>query len=154
METKKHTLKDWFLATRPWSYPASAMPVFVTLAYLQWLGCDVNWFTGLWALLNIILFHAAANTWSDYFDFKKGVDREDTIGGVSLTSGAFCPKEISRVLHNRTENPPKLVPESLSASFVHPKRWRGPKNVPYCRVPVLLKANRSHIVQMWKSANQ
>ncbi len=94
METKKHTLKDWFLATRPWSYPASAMPVFVTLAYLQWLGCDVNWLTGLWALLNIILFHAAANTWSDYFDFKKGVDREDTIGGVSLTSGAFCPKEI------------------------------------------------------------
>ena len=27
----KHTFKDWFLATRPWSFPASAMPVLVTL---------------------------------------------------------------------------------------------------------------------------
>ena len=90
----KHSLKDWFLATRPWSFPASAMPVLVTLCYLQWMQCEVDWFKGLWALLNIVLFHAAANTWSDYFDYKKGVDREDTIGGVSLTSGLFRPKEI------------------------------------------------------------
>ena len=91
---KEHSLKAWFFATRPWSFPASAMPVVVTLAYLHWLGCEVNWLVGLWTLVNIILFHAAANTWSDYFDFKKGVDREDTIGGVSLTSGEFVPKEI------------------------------------------------------------
>ena len=91
---KGHSLKAWFFATRPWSFPASAMPVVVTLAYLQWMGCEVNWLVGLWTLVNIVLFHAAANTWSDYFDFKKGVDRKDTIGGVSLTSGEFLPKEI------------------------------------------------------------
>lgn len=94
MASSKHSLKDWFVATRPWSYPASVIPVFVTLAYLYWLGCDVNWALGLWALLNIVLFHAAANTWSDYFDYKKGVDREDTIGGVSITSGKFEAREI------------------------------------------------------------
>ena len=91
---KGHSLKAWFLATRPWSFPASAMPVLVTLAYLQWLQRDVDWLVGLWALANVVLFHAAANTWSDYFDFKKGVDREDTVGGTSLTSGEFRPKEI------------------------------------------------------------
>ncbi len=94
MDINKHSPKDWFLATRPWSFPASAMPVLVTLCYLQWMQCEVDWLVGLWTLVNIVLFHAAANTWSDYFDYKKGVDREDTIGGMSLTSGLFCPGEI------------------------------------------------------------
>lgn len=91
---KKHSFKDWLIATRPWSFPASSMPVLVTLCYLFWRGNDVNWAIGIWALINIIVFHAAGNTWSDYFDFKKGVDREDTIGGLSITSGEFEAKEI------------------------------------------------------------
>ena len=90
----KHSFKEWFIATRPWSFPASAMPVLVTLAYLFWCGYSVNWAIGIWALVNIVIFHAAGNTWSDYYDFKKGVDREDTIGGTSITSGQFTPQEI------------------------------------------------------------
>ena len=38
-----HSLKDWILATRPWSFPASAMPVMVTVAWLWSRGFDVNW---------------------------------------------------------------------------------------------------------------
>lgn len=70
------------------------MPVAVTLAFLYWRGFEVNWLVGLWTLLSVILFHAAGNTWSDYSDFKRGVDREDTIGGMSITSGEFLPGEI------------------------------------------------------------
>ena len=91
---KKHSFKEWLTATRPWSFPASAMPVLATLAYLFWREHSIDWFTGIWALINIVLFHAAGNTWSDYYDYKKGVDREDTIGGMSLTSKMFVPKEI------------------------------------------------------------
>ena len=94
MERKRHTFKEWFLATRPWSFPASSMPVAVTLAFMYWRGFEVNWPVGLWTLLSVILFHAAGNTWSDYSDFKRGVDREDTIGGMSITSGEFLPSEI------------------------------------------------------------
>ena len=94
MERKRHTFKEWFLATRPWSFPASSMPVAVTLAFLYWRGFEVNWPVVLWTLLSVILFHAAGNTWSDYSDFKRGVDREDTIGGMSITSGEFLPDEI------------------------------------------------------------
>ena len=94
MERKRHTFKEWFLATRPWSFPASSMPVAVTLAFLYWRGFEVNWPVGLWTLLSVVLFHAAGNTWSDYSDFKRGVDREDTIGGMSITSGEFLPSEI------------------------------------------------------------
>lgn len=94
---KEHAPKDWVLATRPWSFPASAMPVVVTLAYLFWKQQDVNWGYGLWALLNIIVFHAAGNTWSDYFDFVKGVDAKDTYGAKTLTDGVFEPAEIRRL---------------------------------------------------------
>ena len=94
---KKHSFKAWVLATRPWSFPASAMPVLVTLAFLFWNGYLVDWLAGVWALLNIVVFHAAGNTWSDYFDYKRGVDREDTIGGMSIVSGEFQAGEIKRL---------------------------------------------------------
>ena len=94
---RKHTFKQWFTATRPWSFPASAMPVAVTLAYLLWNGQEVNWVNGVWALLNIVVFHAAGNTWSDYFDFKNRVDAKDTFGAKFLTDGMFAPKEIFRL---------------------------------------------------------
>lgn len=97
MKEQKHSFKSWFFATRPWSFPASAMPVLVTLAYLGWLGVDVNWGIGLWALVNVVVFHAAANCWSDYLDYVKGVDREDTIGGLSITSGEFQAAEIKKL---------------------------------------------------------
>ena len=94
---KKHSCKAWVLATRPWSFPASAMPVLVTLAFLFWNGYLVDWLAGVWALLNIVVFHAAGNTWSDYFDYKRGVDREDAIGGMSIVSGEFQAGEIKRL---------------------------------------------------------
>ena len=97
MNNKKHGFKAWLLATRPWSFPASAMPVLATLAYLFWHGYEINWLTGVWALLNIIVFHAAGNTWSDYYDYKRGVDREDAIGGMSIVSGEFQACEIKRL---------------------------------------------------------
>ena len=97
MNNKKHGFKAWLLATRPWSFPASAMPVLATLAYLFWRGHEINWLTGVWALLNIIVFHAAGNTWSDYYDYKRGVDREDAIGGMSIVSGEFQACEIKRL---------------------------------------------------------
>ncbi|MBR4988592.1 MAG: prenyltransferase [Bacteroidaceae bacterium] len=73
------------------------MPVVATLSYLFWAGESINWLIGLWTLLTIIVFHAAGNTWSDYFDFKKGVDREDTVGGTSITSGEFQACEIKKL---------------------------------------------------------
>ena len=94
MEKRTRTFKAWFFATRPWSFPASAMPILVALAFLSWQGENVDWVIGVWILLNVVLFHASANCWSDYFDYKKGVDREDTIGGVSITSGEFQSSEI------------------------------------------------------------
>lgn len=91
---KNHSFKDWLIAVRPWSFPASAMPVIVTLAYLYRAYGVVDWKNGVLALFGIIIFHASGNAWSDYFDFKRGVDRADTFGVKTLTSGQFRPLEI------------------------------------------------------------
>jgi len=85
------------IAVRPWSFPASAMPVITATAYLFWKGAEINWLFALWALVNIVLFHAAGNTWSDYFDFRKKVDADDTFGAKTLTTGMFTSKEIFRL---------------------------------------------------------
>ena len=71
------------------------MPVLVTIMFL-WSkgGHNVSWGLGLMALVNIILVHAAGNVWSDYFDYKKGVDAEDTYGVRTLVSGQFTPWEV------------------------------------------------------------
>ena len=93
----KHTFGEWMIAVRPWSFPASAMPVIAATAYLFWKGAEINWLFALWALLNIVVFHAAGNTWSDYFDFRKKVDADDTFGAKTLTTGMFTSKEIFRL---------------------------------------------------------
>lgn len=94
---KKHTFGEWMIAVRPWSFPASAMPVITATAYLFWKGAEINWLFALWALVNIVIFHAAGNTWSDYFDFRRKVDADDTFGAKTLTTGMFTPKEILRL---------------------------------------------------------
>ena len=93
-ENMKRTWKDWVVAVRPWSFPASAMPVVATLCYLYWYGVDMDWTGGLLALLGMVLFQAAGNTWSDYFDYKRGVDAPDTLGVRILTDGVFRPREV------------------------------------------------------------
>lgn len=94
---KKHTIKEWIIATRPWSFPASAMPIITTLAFLFMTGVRINWLNGALALIGMILFHIAGNTWSDYHDFKKKVDAEDTYGAKTLTTGMFRPEEIKKI---------------------------------------------------------
>lgn len=92
---QKLTFKDWLIATRPWSFTASAMSVIVVLVYQQWLTGGVDWLNGVLAVVGIILFHAAGNTWSDYCDYTSGVDTVEGAYAVpTLTSGQFNPKQI------------------------------------------------------------
>lgn len=94
---KKHSFNEWVIAVRPWSFPASAMPIIVTLAFLFYKGSEINWLYGLWALIGMLLFHMTGNVWSDYFDFRKKVDADDTFGAKTLTTGMFKPEEIKRL---------------------------------------------------------
>ena len=90
----KKSLKDWTVATRPWSFTASALSVVTALAYLEWSTSEVDWMKGIASVAAIILFHAAGNTWSDWHDFRHGVDAADTYGVKTITGGLFTPDEI------------------------------------------------------------
>lgn len=103
MKLKNHTLKEWYLATRPWSFPASAMPVASTVAYLFWASQtmagspSVNWICTILALVGIILFHAGGNVISDYHDYRKGVDNTDNAMMMPLVNGSFKDYEFRRL---------------------------------------------------------
>jgi len=88
-----HTLKSWVLATRPWSFSASTMPVIVTIVWLWSIGYEVKWGLGLLAIIAVIFVHAAGNVWSDIFDYRKGVDAQDTYGVRLLVDKVFTLKE-------------------------------------------------------------
>ncbi|MGI6218888.1 MAG: prenyltransferase [Bacteroidaceae bacterium] len=90
----RHPLKEWAIAVRPWSFPASAMPVVVTSCYLLWTETEIHVGYCLWALVSILLFHAAGNTWSDYFDYRRGIDCTESSSAKSLVNKIFQPREI------------------------------------------------------------
>lgn len=95
----KHSVKDWILTTRPWSFPASAMPVLATFAYMTWVcslyGMSIDWVSGVLAVVGIVFFHAAGNMLSDVRDYKKGVDRG--LNHMPLVNGSFTTKEYMRL---------------------------------------------------------
>ena len=95
----KPTLKDWIIAVRPWSFPASSMPALVVFIYVFFLSrqdsITVNWWFGVLSIIGAIIFQATGNLISDYFDYKWKVDREDTYGSSRLlVEKLFHPKTI------------------------------------------------------------
>lgn len=89
----KHTAKEWFAATRYWSFPVSSMPVVVTCAYLFWKGAPFNVLNAILAVVGIVVLHAAGNVLSDYFDYKSGVDNAEAYAVPNLVEHFFEPKE-------------------------------------------------------------
>jgi len=77
-------IKKWLIATRPWSFPASTMPVVFGTALAVVVGrAHFSPFRFFWALATMVVLHAAANMLSDVYDFRHGLDR-----AVSPVSGA------------------------------------------------------------------
>lgn len=87
-------LKVWYEALRPFSYPASIVPVLVGTAVAWSLG-QVFWDLFIVALLSSVAIHAGTNLANEYFDFTQGVDRVDSLGpaGVILR-GELTPRHV------------------------------------------------------------
>ena len=85
--------RAWYLALRPFSYPASIVPVLVGTA----LAADQDLRPGLFllAFAGSILIHAGTNLATDFFDFVDGVQPRATLGGA-IRSGALSAKAIHR----------------------------------------------------------
>ncbi|MCD7900321.1 MAG: prenyltransferase [Bacteroides sp.] len=92
------TMKDWVLATRPWSLTASAMPALLAISYVFYIRhallVPIHWWQGVLALLGAVIFQVGGNLLNDYFDFIYKVDRADTYSSRTLVDGNFTPRSI------------------------------------------------------------
>jgi len=68
--------RNWFLASRPWSFTMTAISVSVGGA-LGAIDGGFSWALYLITLLGTILLHAATNLINDYYDVKSGVDTRE-----------------------------------------------------------------------------
>ncbi|MBO7593001.1 MAG: 1,4-dihydroxy-2-naphthoate octaprenyltransferase [Bacteroidaceae bacterium] len=78
---KTNSLKAWFLAARPKTLTGAIAPVLVGAAF-AFANCQLSTVNCQFALclLFAIFMQINANLINDYFDFKKGTDREDRLG--------------------------------------------------------------------------
>jgi 1,4-dihydroxy-2-naphthoate octaprenyltransferase len=90
------TLKKWLVAARPWSFPASTMPVvFGTSLAVVIGGARLDGLGFVLALLAMVILHAAANMLSDVFDFKRGLDTQVTPVSGAIVRGWLSTKAVT-----------------------------------------------------------
>ncbi|MDL2208815.1 1,4-dihydroxy-2-naphthoate polyprenyltransferase [Parabacteroides sp. OttesenSCG-928-O15] len=89
---KKNRVKAWVEAARPRTLFASLSPVLVGWA-LAWHDDTFFFIPAILCLCVALLAQIASNFANDYFDFKKGADREDRLGpDRAVASGWISPK--------------------------------------------------------------
>lgn len=94
--SERSQMSMWIQAARTFSFPASVVPMLVGIMW------TLGTYTGqiYWELVPVILlagvlFHAGSNMVNDYFDYKKGVDLEDSYGSSRIiVEGHLSPKSV------------------------------------------------------------
>ncbi len=90
-------VSTYWRAMRPWSFTVSVIPPILgtIIALLDYPELPVKWFHFILTLLGCWIFHSGTNVFSDYFDFRKQVDREGTYGGSRvLVDKLMTPREV------------------------------------------------------------
>ena len=91
----KSKLKEFFMCTRPHSYPASVAPVLFGATYA--LGYEIKFsiLKFILFLLACLLIQAATNLFNEYYDYKYGLDKIDSEGiSGSIVKGNLSPREV------------------------------------------------------------
>ena len=68
--------RNWFLASRPWSFSMTAISVSVGAA-LAAIDGDFSWPLYLLTMIVMVILHAATNLINDYYDVLTGVDSQE-----------------------------------------------------------------------------
>lgn len=86
--------KKWLTAMRPWSFPASTMPVIFGTSLAVVIGqSSLNIFKFILAFFAMMILHSAANILSDVFDFKRGLDTMVTPVSGAIVRGWITTKQ-------------------------------------------------------------
>ena len=108
------TVRSWLISLRPWSFPASLGPVALAGALLHRpLSTKVYTLTAstapplpvvplttlltpsfLLCFVVVLSFHAAANLFNTYYDFKSGTDTKESADDRGLVDGTVAPSTV------------------------------------------------------------
>jgi 1,4-dihydroxy-2-naphthoate octaprenyltransferase len=93
----KHRIKDYFIATRPWSFTMSLISVSAGTLIAAEDG-SILWGWYALACIGIVCFHATANIYNDYFDTRYQVDQPDSPTAryrpQPILTGMFAPAQL------------------------------------------------------------
>lgn len=94
------SVKDWVIASRPWTLIASVIPVLLAHAWLISVGRNNDASRSCLALLSAICIQIGTNFYNDYIDFQRGADNERRIGPKRLIqSGKASSRAVARAAH-------------------------------------------------------
>lgn len=87
----------WWRLLRPHTLTASFVPVFVgTMSALLERSFHVNLFLAM--LIASILIQAATNMFNEYYDYKRGLDNEQSVGiGGTIVRDGIAPRTVMRL---------------------------------------------------------
>jgi len=86
--------KKWWISARPFSFPASTMPViFGTVLAVVYGGYTLKPLLFVLAFIAMVILHSGANILSDIFDYRKGLDTEPTPVSGGVVRGLISIRE-------------------------------------------------------------
>ena len=92
-----YNLRNYVLATRPWSFTMSLLSVGLGTAVAAAQG-PVAWGWFLLTALGAVLVHAAGNVLNDYFDSRNGIDQADSPTAIyrphPIYAGLMTPRAL------------------------------------------------------------
>ena len=95
MKAPPFSAKTWIQVFRPFSYTASMIPVLLGAALTVYLKEPAKWWLMPLIILASFLIQAGTNLVSEYFDYRKGVDRPETYGSSRvLVEGRLDPLQV------------------------------------------------------------
>jgi 1,4-dihydroxy-2-naphthoate octaprenyltransferase len=91
---RDHGLQKWWQLTRPHTLTAAFAPVLLGTA-LAIQVTDINILLFLAMLIASLLIQAATNMFNEYYDYKRGLDTEDSIGiGGAIVRNGIKPETV------------------------------------------------------------
>ena len=86
--------KKWWISARPFSFPASTMPViFGTVLAVVYGGYTLKPLLFILAFIAMVILHTGANILSDIYDYKKGLDKEPSPVSGGIVRGLITVRE-------------------------------------------------------------
>jgi len=91
MTKERNKFSIWIQAVRAFSFTASSVPVLLGAALALHYPGKVMWILLPVVYIAGLLIHAATNLINDYFDYKKGVDKDYTFGSSGVILQELLP---------------------------------------------------------------